>query len=138
MKLQDELREKVAVLLVEAGYTCTASALRGYGAEPHAHVLAAAEAVIAVLDGLEEREVWVIGPSGLRPGDIFPCDIWDRGPKGAGEPTRIYIRKQEPKKVEVTREDAGLLARFVEGTPRHSDAVDAAADRVRKAIGGTP
>jgi len=61
--------------------------------------------------------------------------VRDSWPRLYRRTTTILVRK-EGKPVTVSREDAALLARFVEGTPRHSDAVDAAADRVRKAIGG--
>lgn len=135
-KLQDELREKVAALADRSGYNYSAARLRGepvrtgYDAPG---VVAAAEAVIALLDDYEE-----VGVEDCTYEDARWLTV-DRGTfrewQANGTRTTALVRKTE-KRVTVSREDAALLMEFVKDAPRHSPELDAAADRVKKATGG--
>ena len=124
------------MLLEVAGFSCTAHALRGYGGAPRAHVLAAAEAVIAVLDPYEEVEVeecrdgkshWLRMPD---------SPFWNTFVTGVRTTTILMRESEEPeKKLEVTRETLAVLTEHYRDTPAKSDECDRAAaeaDRLLK------
>jgi hypothetical protein len=144
MKLQDELREKVAALVDRFGNNHSAARLRG---EPvrdgydTPRLVTAAEAVIALLDDYEEVEVreslWPQDPFGryhrlVMPDDRYAGGIWTQHVMAAHT---ILIRKQEPEKVEVTRETLAVLTEHYRDTPAKSNECDRAAaeaDRLLK------
>jgi len=137
--LKDELRAKVADLLYTEGYTYSALCVREHRpADSLASVraVAAAEAVIALLDDYDEVRVDEcrnsIGGHWLRMPD---CATGHGGLSGRIARRTIYMVKEKPQTVTVPREDAALLMEFVKDAPRHSPELDAAAGRVKKAIG---
>ena len=132
---QPNLPESAAVLLEVAGFSCTAHALRGYGGAPHAHVLAAAEAVIAVLDPYKEVEVEECreGPSHWFRMPYSP--FWGTFATRVRTTTILMRESEEPKKLEVTRATLAVLTEHYRDTPAKSDECDRAAaeaDRLLK------
>uniref|UniRef100_A0A6M3K7B7 Uncharacterized protein n=1 Tax=viral metagenome TaxID=1070528 RepID=A0A6M3K7B7_9ZZZZ len=137
-KLQDELREKVVALVERFGNNHSAARLRG---EPvrtgydTPDLLAAAEAVIALLDDYEEVEVEECR-DGPRHWFRMPHSPFCHTLASRVRTTTILMREsEEPKKLEVTRETLAVLAEHYRGTPGKSaecDRAAAEADRLLK------
>ena len=133
--LKDELRAKVADLLAETGNPYSAKCVRAHrpaDVRARPRVVAAAEAVIALLDDYDEV---MVRPNMAYDGTLY---VAGESPNYSNDRTCFAILRRkapEPEPVSIAREDAALLMEFVKDAPRHSPELDAAVARLRKVTG---
>ena len=125
--IREELKDAVEAALREKGYHPRTA--------DYARATPAADAAIDTFfsEKLEEVEV-CHAPGGhwmRMPGDV----CWGRSNYSPRRTTALVRKAPEPEPVSIAREDAALLMEFVKDAPRHSPELDAAAGRVKKAIG---